>query len=308
MRKIAIIGTAPASRAVTPFDDASWDIWVCSPGNMNQVKRATVWFELHSLVEMQAEENRGWSVGYLGWLKAQQFPVYMQEPNDWVPQATIFPYKKLITHFGTRNWFTSSPAWMLAFAIYQMTAGDELGIFGVDMAAAQEYYTMQKGGLIYWIERAQALGIKVTIPMESCLGMPTPLYGYSESSRFGRRMNVMHKLTSESMANLQQQHNNIAQQIAFHQGALESQAYFMRTALDGLDDAEIDHAEARTVISKAETTWPVDETKGTTFRMDDSGVLVPVKPNGGYSVTEGTGSARPEEHHKHKVSSEDAPL
>lgn len=278
MRKIAILGTAPASRAVAPLDDTSWDIWVCSPGNMNQVRRATVWFEIHSLVEMQAEENRPWSVSYLNWLKAQQFPVYMQEPNDWVPQAAIFPYKKLVAHFGTRNWFTSSPAWMMAFAIYQMTAGDELGIFGVDMAAPQEYYSMQKGGLIYWIERAQALGIKVTIPMESCLGMPTPLYGYSESSRFGRRMNVMTKLTTESLQNLQNQQANIAHQIAFHQGAIEAQSYFMRTALDGLDDAEIDVAEARTVFATAEKKWPSDG-KGTTFAMSPEGLLVP-KTNG----------------------------
>lgn len=290
MRRIAILGTAPASRAVAPFADQSWEIWACSPGNMNQIPRVTAWFELHSIIEMQAEENRPWSANYLTWLKSQQWPVYMQEPNDWVPQAAIFPYKKLVEHFGTRNWFTSSPAWMMAYAIYQMTSGDELGIFGVDMAAAQEYYTMQKGGLIYWIERAQALGIKVTIPHESCLGMPTPLYGYSESSRFGRRMNVLHNLTTVSMQNLQQQQQNISQQIAFHQGALESQAYFMRTALDGLNDAEIDRAEAKTVIEKAKTTWPTDA-KGQTFQMGDAGVLVPVKVNGVGGIAEGTGGA-----------------
>lgn len=278
MKKIAILGTAPASRAVAPIADTSWDIWACSPGNQNQVPRVTLWFELHSLVEMQAEENKVWSVAYLNWLRAQQFAVYMQEPNDWVPQAHVFPYKKMVEHFGTRNWFTSSPAWMMAFAIYQMTAGDELGIFGVDMAAPQEYYTMQKGGLIYWIERAQALGIKVTIPMESCLGMPTPLYGYSESSRFGRRMNVMHKLTGDSLQSLQNQQANIAHQIAFHQGAMEAQAYFMRTALDGFADAEIDMAEAKTVLATAQQKWPVDS-KGTTFTMGDGGLLVP-KPNG----------------------------
>lgn len=289
MRKIAIIGTAPASRAVTPWDDASWDLWICSPGNMNNVKRATVWFELHSIVEMQAEENRAWSVNYLNWLKVQQFPVYMQEPNDWVPQAAVFPYKKMIAHFGTRNWFTSSPAWMMAFAIYQMTAGDELGIFGVDMAAPQEYYTMQKGGLIYWIERAQSLGIKVTIPLESCLGMPTPLYGYSESSRFGRRMNVMHNLTNQSLAALQQQQANIGHQIAFHQGAIEAQAYFMRTALDGENDAEIDTPEARTVIAAAaEQKWPVRTGE---FIMGEGGVLVPKSHQNGAGVSEGGSGA-----------------
>lgn len=280
MKKIAIIGTAPASRAVAPFSDMSWDIWACSAGNQNMLSRVTCWFELHAMVEMRAQENVGWSAPYFQWLKAQGFPTYMQEPNDEVPRSIIFPHKKLIEHFGTRNWFTSTPAWMMAFAIYQMTAGDELGIFGVDMAAPQEYYTMQKGGLIYWIERAQALGIKVTVPMESCLGMPTPLYGYNEASRFGRRMNVMTRLTADSVAQLQQQHTNIAQQIAFHQGAAEVQAYITRTMVDGFADAELDIADMTKVVSwKAAALWPA-EGKGTTFQLDKSGVLVPVKANG----------------------------
>jgi hypothetical protein len=294
MKKIAIIGTAPASRAVTPWDDPSWDIWVCSAGNQGQVKRVTCWFEIHSLVEMRAAENAAWSAPYFAFLKQQTFPVYMQEPCDEVPGAIVFPYKKLIKHFGTRNWFTSTPAWMMAFAIYQMTAGDELGIFGVDMAASQEYYTMQKGGLIYWIEKAQSLGIKVTIPMESCLGMPTPLYAYSESTRFGRRMNVMSRLTNESMQQLQAQQNNIVQQIAFHQGAKEVQDYIIRTMIDGEADAEIDTiTEATKIIAdKAQAKWPV-EGKGTTFRLGEQGVLVPVKPNGEMQHVEGTGGAGP---------------
>src|SRR5215467_5742575 len=32
--KVAIIGTAPSSRMLAPFNDPTWDIWVCSPGNM----------------------------------------------------------------------------------------------------------------------------------------------------------------------------------------------------------------------------------------------------------------------------------
>src|SRR3990167_6788901 len=32
--KIAVIGTAPSSRMLAPFNDPSWKIWSCSPGNM----------------------------------------------------------------------------------------------------------------------------------------------------------------------------------------------------------------------------------------------------------------------------------
>src|SRR5215467_9147402 len=32
--KVAIIGMAPSSRMLAPFNDPTWDIWVCSPGNM----------------------------------------------------------------------------------------------------------------------------------------------------------------------------------------------------------------------------------------------------------------------------------
>src|SRR5713226_4715918 len=45
--KIAMIGTAPSSRMLAPFNDPSWKIWACSPGNMNALPRVDTWFELH---------------------------------------------------------------------------------------------------------------------------------------------------------------------------------------------------------------------------------------------------------------------
>src|SRR6476661_1662542 len=46
--KVALIGTAPSSRDLAPFNDLSWKIWGCSPGNMNSCPRVDLWFELHS--------------------------------------------------------------------------------------------------------------------------------------------------------------------------------------------------------------------------------------------------------------------
>jgi hypothetical protein len=53
----------------------------------------------------------------------------------------------------------------------------------------------------------------------------------------------------------------------------------MRTALDGKDDAELDIADAKVVIAKAEQMWPTkgsqEPQQGTTFVLDGNGLLVP---------------------------------
>lgn len=258
MRHIAIVGTAPSCRDIAPWDDKSIDFWVCSPGNAyGAVKRCTVWFEIHSIAEMIAPENQAWSYPYFKWLKEQTFPIYMQEKNDYVPGAIVFPYKEMIKRAGTRNWFSSSPAWMMCKAEAEMTEGDQLSIFGIDMCADQEHYTGQKAGLIYWIERLQSKGIKVTIPLESCLGAPTPLYGYNESSRFGRRMNVIMRQISGRAANAANQLQSSAIEKAFCDGAIEQLKYIIRTWVDGESDAELDiEAAAGSYVAKTAPAWP----------------------------------------------------
>ena len=47
--KIALVGSAPSSVRLAPFDDPSWDIWGCSPGAypVFAQKRVDMFFELH---------------------------------------------------------------------------------------------------------------------------------------------------------------------------------------------------------------------------------------------------------------------
>ena len=245
--KVAVIGTAPGSRLIAPYQDETYEIWACSAGNSQNtaLPRVTKWFELHALCDMLGAENRHWSLPYYSWLRAQPFPIYMQEKNDMIPQAIIFPYKALTDRFGPNpkkgltNWFTSSITWMMAYAITQMGEGDEIAIFGVDMAAAEEAYTAQKAGIHRFIEYAKAAGIKVTIPYESCLGQPLPLYGYAEATPMGRKWQVrLHEMTAQRQ-NLDQQIQNLVQQRAFFDGALEGIKYDIRTWADG-SEAELD--------------------------------------------------------------------
>ncbi len=235
--KVAIIGTVPASRILAPYADTSWKIWGCSPGNQGHLPRVDAWFELHALVDMLGRENQHWCLPYFAWLKAQTFPVYMQEQNDSVPGALIFPRDAILQKFSSptrRAWFfTSSVTWMMAHALMQ--GAKEIGLFGIDMAATEEHYSGQKAGCLHMIDVAEAMGCKVTVPFESCLAAPLPLYGYSEATNFGRKLNVRMNDIVNTRAQMVAQRDKLSLEIAYFDGALEDCKYVMRTFTDGAD-------------------------------------------------------------------------
>lgn len=241
--KVCILGTAPGSRLAAPYDDPSFEIWVCSAGNsqQNAVPRVTKWFELHAICDMMGKENEVWCKPYFKWLRESSFPIYMQEKNDFIPQAIVFPYKRMMQEFGPNNekglvnWFTSSVAWMMAFAITQMREGDEIAIFGVDMAATEENYSGQKAGCQRFMEFAHDRGIKVTIPYESCLGKFYPLYGYAEATNMGRKLQVRKHEMTNIRQSIDAQVKQGELQRAFFDGAIEACNYDIRTWCDGSD-------------------------------------------------------------------------
>lgn len=242
--KVAIIGTAPTSKMLAPYQDESWNIWACSAGNMNQLPRVNIWFELHALNEMMAPENRGMAEPFFMWLKEQsdagKFQVVMQDAgtvlggksNTFVPKAIPYPRDEMIQEFG-RNWFTSSVAYMMALAIAR--GATEIALFGVDMAADQEHYSAQRAGCTRFIEIARERGIKVSIPFESCLNASTPMYGYSEGTPFGRRLNAVliqvQAGYNQAVANM----NSARDQMNYFGGAMEQLRYFQRTWTDGAE-------------------------------------------------------------------------
>ena len=294
MKKIAIIGTVPVSKHVGPYGDKSWEIWVCSPGNSQggAPPRIDKWFELHAIVDMIGPENTAWCKAYFEWLRAQSFPIYMQERNEHVPQAIPFPRDVLIEKFGPNekkgmtNWFTSSIAWMMAYAIH--LGADEIGIFGVDMAATEEHYSWQKAGCLRFVEIAREHGITVTIPLESTLACGAPMYGYAESSRMGRSMIVREFEMKHKISELQQLQHKTELEMAFFKGALEDLTYIRRTFVSGHKDAEVDFDdnEARASVemmadsaAQAAAVIAGSEVAMDTFAQDArTGLMLPTAP------------------------------
>jgi hypothetical protein len=217
--KIALVGTAPSSRMLAPFNDPTWKIWGCSPGNMNVLPRYDAWFEIHS--NLLWPSNVSYGAPYIEWLKQQKVPVYMQNQAH-VPNATVFPWQEMTEEFGN-DFFTSSFAWMMAFAMKQ--GAKEIGLFGIDMASRDEYI-LQRPGFYFFRWEAQRRGVKITAPNESDIMQSPPLYAYSDSTPLGRKILSREEEIKGRVAGMINERDKLNQNITYLQGALEDLDYF----------------------------------------------------------------------------------
>jgi len=85
---------------------------------------------------------------------------------------SAFPIDDIKKTFDS-DYFTSSIAYMIAYAIY--TGAKEINIYGVDMEQDSEY-RYQRPCLAYWLGFAKAKGIKTTV--STVLADPPFNYGY----------------------------------------------------------------------------------------------------------------------------------
>lgn len=223
--KIAIVGSAPSSLGLTPFDDKSWAIWCCSPAVFAHAasKRSDAWFELHRW--QPSEPGRSGAPGTKQWfspefalfLAQHKGPVYMSEPQPQIPTCTVYPYAEMIAEFGP-YFFTSTIAWMLALAIKQNPK--VIGLFGIDMAAQSEW-AYQRPGCQHFIGVACAMGIQVVLPPESDLMRHSTLYGIGEH-------NPRHVKLSARLAEFEQRKAAVTNQL----NAANAELHFINGAID----------------------------------------------------------------------------
>lgn len=191
--KIALVGSAPASVRLAPYQDPAWQIWGCSPGVYGVATRVNEWFELHLW-----EPGQPWfSPEYVQWLNALPHRGAVlwtgaQDPESPTPNASpvqggkVLPYQELLAEFDPNRWFcTSSLFWMMAMAIKR--GAKVIAFYGVDMAAREEY-EMQRAGIHYLTYIARARGIEVGCPPESDLFTPRFRYGIDEWTHSFRKL------------------------------------------------------------------------------------------------------------------------
>lgn len=200
-KRVAIVGFASSSRDQAPYGDDSFDIWSLNHA-YGHVPRWDAWFEVHPRAHFQKDLMRDGLAQdgqrHVGWLAKEPAvasggrPIYSQEHYDDIPASVRWPRQELNAWllrnggrstdelplgFHAADYYTSTPAQMLALAIY--LGYEEAGLYGVDMLQAEEYF-YQRSGCEYYVGFARGRGMKVYIPPTSALCKANYVYGYSE--------------------------------------------------------------------------------------------------------------------------------
>lgn len=190
----AIVGTAQTWK-LTPWDDTSIDILTLNDGyalgwrmGWPGLPRHTVHFDLHPFHQMsfqpkgktrivQAEAPVGAYLrpeGHLEWLRTRPFKVLVNEkPANWPAHVETFPRAELEAKYGT--YFTSTPAWMLVWAIEQ--GYNEIHVYGIHLATQWEYVE-QRPNMEFWLRHAIDRGCKVILPEKCPLLKSKHVYAY----------------------------------------------------------------------------------------------------------------------------------
>ena len=97
--------------------------------------------------------------------------VWLQQPDERIPHANVFPFDDLFVKAG-RDYATSSFAYQLAMLWHTIHVEkqpvSDLYIYGINLTAMDEY-AHQKPCVEYWLGRVEQLGVKLHIPAASSL-------------------------------------------------------------------------------------------------------------------------------------------
>lgn len=237
-RKIAMLGTAPSTRGLAPYD-SDWEIWG-QADYWRDLKRIDRWFEFAPMVKLQQEFPE-----YLKFLEEGGFPVYMRRQYENIPGSREFDFETMADTYG-REFMSATLVWMMSQALTEHDQGqtiDCIGLWGYDMALDGEY-NHQRPGIrhLEWI--ASQKGIAVYIPKGSDLSITPIPYPFAEDDPMvvkvrTRRNDIENrKANAEAvLAKHQQEVLNLQKSISFLDGAIEDLNYFERMVCGVKDPA-----------------------------------------------------------------------
>jgi len=240
-RKIALIGKAPSSALLAPYDDPDWEVWTLSTlASAKEVPRWDRHFELHDL-RIITNETHG---NYRAWMAEQTRPIFLRDaPPPEFKSGVQYPLGDVLRRFerlaGVR-YLTNTVSMMLALALYEHSCEGcgiaRIGLWGIDMAQHglekggnngpfSSEYAKQRPSVEYWIGIAEGLGIKVTVPEQSDLLKTACIYGYQHTEsflKFHARQNELH----QRIAHAQQREEAAHNEAVYLSGALEGGTYY----------------------------------------------------------------------------------
>ena len=238
--KVAIVGFAPSSLPLAPWQDETWEIWTLNNiYSAGLVSRWDRWFELHknfreyppfhdvrmdagAIVRGDSRPATGAKIEHIDWLKGQSLdrPIYFLGDEPDIPAGVKYPLKEVLAWCekeGIAPYFSNSISYMIALAL--MDGYKTIGVWGVDMAAGGEYQ-QERPSVEYWLGVAKKYA-DVVLPKESEL-LKARLYGYESDNEFVAKAKVRY---GELMGN----HNRALEQA---KAAMDAANYFRGAAED----------------------------------------------------------------------------
>lgn len=257
-KKVAIVGFTN-SRNLTPWDDPTFEKWICNNLHKFVPDKWQRCYDLHDDATILKDPEH---VAFLQ--KDQGRPLVVWRPRKEWPSSVGFPKDAVTDTFG--RYFTNSISWMIAHAI--MENAEEIHVYGVDMAQTSEYGS-QRPSCEYFLGLAVGLGIKVYVPPTSDLLKVAAMYGAEDDSalydkvveREGELVARMNELNSQ-LQSMQQQMNHGQLQLASFNGALETTRYFKSVwtnARGGRDGQDVGPEGADAALGAAIAAAPVAE-------------------------------------------------
>jgi hypothetical protein len=273
--KIGVLGSAPSSLGLAPFGDPSWKFFGCSPGVYPHVSIGSLrgWFELHRWepgeIGKPGTQKPWFSPEYVQWMRTLPPHVNLWMSGNYpdTPNGKRLPIEDIAAKYGT-YFLTSSVSIMMACAIedileerqnrqalfdanpptdaegqaardaYQPEP-DIIGLWGVDMAASEEY-GYQRAGCQYFCTLANTLGIKIQVPAESDLLRPMPIYGFAETEWWHIKLTARQRELQGRLAGAQARLAATQGEVHFLQGALDDMEYHLQTWGGDRDGAGVD--------------------------------------------------------------------
>lgn len=163
--KVAVVGLSPSTRHLVPKD---WDIWAL-PWDNEYGAIASRLFEMHDRGLLEKPEALR-KESYFDDLAEMPQPIYMQKHWDDIPSSIPYPLGEVASIFKgfprgrwdtQKDWYNSSPAYMIALAIHE--GATTIGLYGIDILDDSEY-TLERPCLEYLIGLAVGRGIEVIVP------------------------------------------------------------------------------------------------------------------------------------------------
>ena len=245
-----------------------WDIWGCSPGCWAVSPRATRWFEVHRwepYAQWFGPEYSQFLRDFKGILytggTVPEFPNHVVYPIDRIEEkfSSYFLTSSLAlmvalaidtieqiraARTAWRTWDPDAPpavgrihyaerpnllpAGIDAKELDKDDADDVIGLWGVDMAANEEY-AYQRPGCQFFLLEAMRRGIGVFLPPESDLMRPMPVYGISEWDHNYIKLTARARELSALSGQAQSMISESNAKLAGLQGEQHALQYFVQT-------------------------------------------------------------------------------